>query len=458
MTDYDPESFAEVVAPEGKLIRECGSLYGTFASESASGVCLMCLFSYTVLVLSSRGFLKNPALSVFNVVAMFLADFIKDVWRTFWKWPDMQEIRLEERFGWCRKMNMAICSWSIFQGIISMLRWMHIGNVNGIRYLGYAVTCPIKQAELFILIAPIIPCYKIVTPLCALITWSMLISGYVAAMYPGKVWYGDLIEFTQTWDVDQLQATQKAVAVAPAFCGFAWIMFIEIPMLCVLYYTRVGKHNEHDMPKGYINLIVLLVITWAGFPTWWMISSEGQGLITDTKLNGWMFVTLNVLSKGGFTMTMMGANKASRPRKSTVGAFHSAVAPFWIMKLQEYDSGEKRMAPPLEPFDEEDEQGGFMQVKSGFKKTNSQWKSNRGGGNNRSNGSKRSENSSGRSQPDDAWDTLDEGYKQFLQDSGVDPSSFNWAQTLDRVNARSHFVASDYPSSDAIVPGKKVQN
>jgi hypothetical protein len=252
--------------------------------------------------------------------------------------------------------------------------------------------------------------------------------------------------------VDALQATEKAVAVAPSFCGLGWIMFLELPMLVVLYLTRVGKHNEADMPKGYLNLVFLMWLTWNGFPLWWMLSSEGQGLINDTKLNGWGFVILNVMSKGGFTLTMIGVNKASRPRKSNVGAFHSAVAPFWIMTLQEYDSGEKRMAPPLEPFEEDDEEGGF---KSGFaKSTRSNWKSTRSGY--RSNRSKA--NSSHRSQCDNAWDSLDEGYKQFLLDSGVDASSFNWALTMDRVNARAQFNEAETkgPSSDAIVPKSKV--
>ena len=57
---------------------------------------------------------------------------------------------------------------------------LHINNVNGFRYLGYSLTCPPMQAEILVLIAPVVPFYRFFVLFSSAVTFLMLITGGIA--------------------------------------------------------------------------------------------------------------------------------------------------------------------------------------------------------------------------------------------------------------------------------------
>ncbi|CAJ1332296.1 unnamed protein product [Effrenium voratum] len=65
---------------------------------------------------------------------------------------------MSDRIKLCRLLNLAMCIAQAAAAFFTVLRWLHISNVNGLRYLGYAFTCALMQAELVVLIAPYVPC------------------------------------------------------------------------------------------------------------------------------------------------------------------------------------------------------------------------------------------------------------------------------------------------------------
>ena len=86
---------------------------------------------------------------------------VSEWWETVRCWSKMNKKPLVERMGMCRQLNLAMCLAQTLVAFISIFRWLHINNVNGVRYLGYAFTCALMQAELVVLIAPYVPCYKL---------------------------------------------------------------------------------------------------------------------------------------------------------------------------------------------------------------------------------------------------------------------------------------------------------
>jgi bacteriorhodopsin len=210
----------------------------------------------------------------------------------------MDSVAMPGRLRFCRKLNATICRFSAAAALLAVTRWLHINNVNGFRYLGYAFTCPMMQAELVVLIAPVVPHYRIVTKLTAAITFLMLVSGYIASQFEGPIWDGDLI------DLDFGKLTTKGRIALPSFVALSFLSFLHIPLLGLLYYCN-GGGKDGKLPRGYPKLLVITSLTWLGFPCWWVMSFEGNSYIQDTKLNGLGFVLLNMTSKGCFTMQML---------------------------------------------------------------------------------------------------------------------------------------------------------
>merc|ERR1740138_1577052 len=103
-----------------------------------------------------------------------------------------------ERFAFCRKCNLAVCTFSCIASLLATTRWLHFGNVNGFRYLGYALTCPLMQAELVVLIAPIVPCYRIAFLFSALASFACIATGYAGSLIAGPMWEGSIEEFLDT--------------------------------------------------------------------------------------------------------------------------------------------------------------------------------------------------------------------------------------------------------------------
>jgi len=185
---------------------------------------------------------------------------------------------------------------------LAVTRWLHINNVNGFRYLGYAFTCPLMQAELILIIAPVVPCYKMVTQMTAIGTFLMLLTGYIASQYEGPLWDGDVSELFLDGKFSNL--TTKGWMTVPSVFILCFLSFVQIPFLGLLYFCN-GAGADGNLPRGYPTLLAITSITWLGFPCWWFLSFEGAGYIQDTKLNGLGFVCLNMISKGSFTMQML---------------------------------------------------------------------------------------------------------------------------------------------------------
>ncbi|OLQ06350.1 hypothetical protein AK812_SmicGene10375 [Symbiodinium microadriaticum] len=143
-----------------ELFRACGPLYPAFAIESLTSIILGLFFTYLALRIVVRTDVKQPI----NAVWLMIRDYISpaaDQWWTLMKtWPDMPNKPCSDRIAYCRNLNIAMCIAQALAAFFSVFRWLHIGNVNGLRYLGYAFTCSLMQAELVVLIAPYVPCYK----------------------------------------------------------------------------------------------------------------------------------------------------------------------------------------------------------------------------------------------------------------------------------------------------------
>jgi bacteriorhodopsin len=234
-----------------------------------------------------------------------LKEWASDTYRILRRWPHMHEMELGQRFRYCRRLNATICRISAFMAVIAVTRWFHVNNVNGLRYLGYALTCPLMQAELVLLIAPHVWCYRILVVLTCIITFGMLVSGYAASQFPGNLWKTDFADFYEgALEGNFHNLTTKGWCLVPSTVILCFLSFVQIPMLGLVYYCSGGSKNE-ELPKGYPTLLAITSLTWFGFPVWWFLSYEGASIITDTKWNAVGFVSLNMISKGSYTMQMM---------------------------------------------------------------------------------------------------------------------------------------------------------
>mmetsp|Transcript_10475 Transcript_10475/g.18919 ORF Transcript_10475/g.18919 Transcript_10475/m.18919 type:complete len:468 (-) Transcript_10475:103-1506(-) len=288
---------------EVELMGECSPLYASFALESFANTCLGLFFVYLSVLITSKGKLKTPARSS----VLFLSEVVKnrynDVMSIVNQWHSMPDLPLEKRFRFCRKVNATICQFSALVSFLAVTRWLHINNVNGFRYLGYSLTCPPMQAEILVLIAPVVPCYRFFVYLSSFITWSMLITGWIASCLEGDLWNNDIMEWAEGNFATDLELTNKGWMFVASCAGLLYLAFFQLPMVLFLYYVKGGA--KAGLPEGFPRMILLVWVTWMCFPAWWSISFEGFKLINDTKLNGIGFVLLNVVSKGGFTISIL---------------------------------------------------------------------------------------------------------------------------------------------------------
>jgi len=287
------------MATTAELMRICAPLYPSIALESAANFGLFLFFSYLSILISTKHQVKTPARAICRMLWSSLKEWAEDTWRVLRRWPHMHEMELGQRFRYCRRLNATICRLSAGIALITITRWFHINNVNGFRYLGYALTCPLMQAELILIIAPIVPCYRMVTQMTAIITFLMLLSGYIASQFDGKLWEGDLV-----LDRNLSFLTTKGWVTLPSMVILLFLSFVQIPVLGLLYCWN-GGGRDGRFPAGYLTLLAITSVTWLLFPIWWFLSFEGEGYIQDTKLNGAGFALLNMTSKGAFTMQML---------------------------------------------------------------------------------------------------------------------------------------------------------
>eukprot|EP00441_Pelagodinium_beii_P003085 CAMPEP_0197703074 /NCGR_PEP_ID=MMETSP1338-20131121/125251_1 /TAXON_ID=43686 ORGANISM="Pelagodinium beii, Strain RCC1491" /NCGR_SAMPLE_ID=MMETSP1338 /ASSEMBLY_ACC=CAM_ASM_000754 /LENGTH=515 /DNA_ID=CAMNT_0043286967 /DNA_START=122 /DNA_END=1669 /DNA_ORIENTATION=+ len=205
----------------------------------------------------------------------------------------MPELPLDQRLAFCRKLNLGICITQVMSSFLAITRWLHFGNVNGFRYLGYSVTCSFLQAELVILIAPYVPLFKTNVIGVMLITFSTMIAGWVGSLEPGWLYEdGSLENFAQSWDLQDILWTAKGYKVMPAWICLGLLIFIQIPVLALIFVCKSGLKPHRDLPFHYLRLLLLVELTWPCFGIWWFLSSEGEGVIHDTKANTITFSTM----------------------------------------------------------------------------------------------------------------------------------------------------------------------
>jgi hypothetical protein len=286
-----------------ELMRTCGPLYPSFALESLASISLFVFFSYLAVLISSKQQIKNPAQTMCKFLCWNLKEWATDTWTVLSRWSQCHEMDLGQRFRFCRRLNATICRFSATCALISVTRWLHVNNINGFRYLGYALTCPLMQGELILLIAPVVPCYRIMTVFTAIATSTMLVSGaYVSGQMEGPLFTTDVQDIL--WEGNLHNLTRKGWQVVPSVCFLSFLLFVQIPCLGLIYWCN-GGGKKGVLPYGYPTLLLVTTLTWIGFPIWWFCSYEGASIITDTKLNGFGFVTLNAASKGFYTLQMI---------------------------------------------------------------------------------------------------------------------------------------------------------
>jgi len=338
---FQSRLMATVSIDESILIRQCSPLYASFALESLSNFLLGCTFCYLVLLIASKNQLENPGCAALKWATEHMSWAFNDWYQMMKTWTRMPELPLDQRMAFCRKLNLGICITQVMASFLAITRWLHFGNINGFRYLGYSVTCSLMQAELVILIAPYMPWFKTNVIGVMLITFSTMIVGWAGSLQPGELYEYDSIEsFSQSWDFSDIVLTDKGYRILPSWILLAVLVFVQIPMLGLIFACKSGLKAHRDLPYHYLRLLLLVALTWPCFGIWWFLSSEGEGLIHDTKANTFGFCSLNMISKGGFTLMML---KLSRDHRS-MWIDDCVVTPkaqnedLWIVKqLRPYD-------------------------------------------------------------------------------------------------------------------------
>ncbi|CAJ1365013.1 unnamed protein product [Effrenium voratum] len=137
-----------------QLFKACGPLYPVFALESLASVLMGVFFCYLALRIAVRTEVNAPAWAMYR----WFFDTINPSFQFWWKevknWPKMCNRPLADRVNLCQMLNLAMVIAQAAAFFMTAFRWLHIQNVNGLRYLAYAFTCAVMQAELVILIAP----------------------------------------------------------------------------------------------------------------------------------------------------------------------------------------------------------------------------------------------------------------------------------------------------------------
>jgi len=286
---------------EAELQRACGTLYITHGLESTCGLVMFVFFSVVAVKLHARSHLRSPATAFLRFCLYHLYDFCDEFVTTLMTVGQMDKLKLEQRLRFCGNLDKMANAMSALLSALGITRWLSIGNVNGMRYIGYAMTCPLTQLELVVMLAPIIPCYRLAAFTAFSVTFITLTCGYVASLLWMPVWTGDVITFAQSGNIDDLGPTAKFFTVLPAFIGITTLWVIILPYLVFMYTIKGGNKND-DLPQEYRFLVSLVWVTWLCFPFWWIMSWEGNAVITDTKINEIGFTVLNMTAKGLFTL------------------------------------------------------------------------------------------------------------------------------------------------------------
>mmetsp|Transcript_17668 Transcript_17668/g.40941 ORF Transcript_17668/g.40941 Transcript_17668/m.40941 type:complete len:551 (-) Transcript_17668:93-1745(-) len=294
----DPDSCSKL--SEVELQRACAPLYPPIAVDALANVILFIFFFNVALLTHVRGKLRSPTRALARMILLFVKDYFQELWETIKTIPWMYKQPLAARLRCCGNIDKAISIISMCVPLFAITRFLNIGNVNGARWVGYALTCPFMQMELIILIAPIVPCFCINALITFSLTFFCLAKAWIASTMPGDLYSGYFGDFVGSMDIDELNIQPKGYVIMPAMIGMAFIGFLQVPFLWLLYTCRgLGKRRE-DMPDDYRVLLMTVFFTWACFPMWWLFSWEGASIFKDAKLNEMGFMFLNMLAKGTF--------------------------------------------------------------------------------------------------------------------------------------------------------------
>eukprot|EP00931_Biecheleriopsis_adriatica_P003573 TRINITY_DN105373_c0_g1_i1.p1 TRINITY_DN105373_c0_g1~~TRINITY_DN105373_c0_g1_i1.p1 ORF type:complete len:412 (+),score=75.11 TRINITY_DN105373_c0_g1_i1:66-1238(+) len=332
---------AMALEDESVLIRECAGLYASFALESLANFLLGCTFCYLVLLIACKNQLENPGRAALSWLWCHASWAFRDWFQVMRTWSSMPEMPLDRRLGFCRKLNLGICIAQLCSSFLALTRWLHVGNINGFRYLGYAITCPLMQAELVVILAPYVPFFRLNVFFVMVLTSSTMICGWIGSLQPGFLWEdGSLESFLQSGIPTDIVWTEKGYRILPSFITLGFLIMVQIPYLALIYVCKGGMRANRDLPYYFLRLLVLVQVTWPAFGVWWFISAEGASIIHNTKFNTFGFCFLNMISKGGFTLMMLKLSRDHRDRwiEECVVTPKAANEDLWIVKqLRPYD-------------------------------------------------------------------------------------------------------------------------
>jgi len=298
-TEITPEVCADELN-EADLQRACAPLYGPIAVDAVANLLLVCFFTYIALLMHVENTVQEPVKAVFRIVFKFVRDYLKELGKTIATIPQMGKLPLGARLRCCSNIDKAVSLVSAVVPLIAITRLMNFGNVNGMRWLGYSLTCPFMQLELVMLVAPVVPLVRLNMIIAFLITFGSLFIGWVTSVMRGPLYNGTLGAYVDTFETADLDPTVKGNIAAWSFIGIAVLSLFQLPFLGLLYFCGKHSKSKDDLPDGYLTLLLSIVVTWWLFPAWWFFSWEGAAFFKDAKLNEMGFTVLNLMAKGSF--------------------------------------------------------------------------------------------------------------------------------------------------------------
>ncbi|CAJ1354309.1 unnamed protein product [Effrenium voratum] len=332
----------EEVLNDFQLFRACGPLYPAFAIESLTSVLMGAFFCYLSLRIAVRADVKQPLTAIWRCAGDTLHPMVAAWWKEVKQWPEMNKRPLSDRIKLCYLLNVAMCLAQAAACFFTVFRWLHVNNVNGMRYLGYAFTCALMQAELVVLIAPYVPCYKLNMIAVMVFTHVWLLTGWIGSLQSGFLFEdSSWNSFVENYDASVLIVTDKGLLIGATATGLSIMMFIQMPMLLIMYMCNGGYKAHPDLPYNYTRLLFTVWLTWPAFPCWWLVSAEGLGLLADAKSNALGFGVLNCISKGSFTYVMLMIwtdHKKRWPRPPSAPKSKSQELGWLVKSLKSFDS------------------------------------------------------------------------------------------------------------------------
>jgi len=202
----------------------------------------------------------------------------------------IQQASQEKRLSVCCSLTTMVAAIS---GFLNFFQITEVDNhflpkqnqysVDLCRPVEWILTCPILQLTLVLMGGPRIPDYR-----------RILMPGFAATIMT----FGILSLF-----LDEPETF---------FCYGAGVLFF----IGMAYFNRLQilefSDGEEGLLQGYSEFrkaTIILLLTWAPFPLWYMLSPEGVGVIDNILIiqMGWMLT--NIISKGAFILYIQKAKE-----------------------------------------------------------------------------------------------------------------------------------------------------